>query len=182
MKSRSRPSPGDLLTYAYSLALAESKAKEDANRRTSIAMEPISEEGKPADDSYSVASATITDTDDSRKELALQRLLKIVDDNKIIIDDRLRRVIAGQDETYTSTDAVESIRRSSSSGSSSSTATETEGRRRRPSTNKGSLIHRSQRQLGSLFHKNSSSRTNGTATGPFPRSKCMHRRGVGDST
>ena len=87
---KSRPPSGDLLTYAYSLALAESKAKEDANRRTSIAMEPISEEGKPADDSYSVASATITD--DSRKELALQRLLKIVDDNKIIIDDRLRRV------------------------------------------------------------------------------------------
>ena len=174
---KSRPPSGDLLTYAYSLALAESKAKEDANRRTSIAMEPISEEGKPADDSYSVASATITD--DSRKELALQRLLKIVDDNKIIIDDRLRRVIAGQDETYTSTDAVESIRRSSSSGSSSST--ETKGRRRRPSTDKGSLIHRSRKQLGSLLHKNSSSRTNGTAAGPFPRSKCTHRRGVGDS-
>jgi len=152
-----RPPPGDLLTYAYSLALAESKAKEDAYRRTiSINMEPISEEGKPTDDSSSdVASAAITE--DSRKELALQRLLKIVDDNKIIIDDRLRRVIAGQDEIYTSTDAVESIRRSSSSGSSISS----EGRlRRRPSTNRGSLIHRSRRQLGSLFRK-SSSRSDG---------------------
>ena len=151
-----RPPPGDLLTYAYSLALAESKAKEDAYRRTSsINMEPISEEGKPSDDSSSdVASAAITE--DSRKELALQRLLKIVDDNKIIIDDRLRRVIAGQDETYTSTDAVESIRRSSSSGSSISS----DGRRRRHSTNKGSLIHRSRRQLGSLFRK-SSSRSDG---------------------
>eukprot|EP00984_Skeletonema_dohrnii_P003922 scaffold1350_cov137-Skeletonema_dohrnii-CCMP3373.AAC.2 len=153
-----RPPPGDLLTYAYSLALAESKAKEDAYRRTSsINMEPISEEGKPSDDSSSeVASAAITE--DSRKELALQRLLKIVDDNKIIIDDRLRRVIAGQDETYTSTDAVESIRRSSSSGSSISS--EGRRRRRRPSTNKGSLIHRSRRQLGSLFRK-SSSRSDG---------------------
>eukprot|EP00985_Skeletonema_marinoi_P020150 scaffold11818_cov135-Skeletonema_marinoi.AAC.3 len=157
MMMTTRPPPGDLLTYAYSLALAESKAKEDAYRRTSsINMEPISEEGKqPTDDSSSdVASAAITE--DSRKELALQRLLKIVDDNKIIIDDRLRRVIAGQDETYTSTDAVESIRRSSSSGSS----IPSEGRRRRPSTNKGSLIHRSRRQLGSLFRK-SSSRSDG---------------------
>jgi hypothetical protein len=156
MMMTTRPPPGDLLTYAYSLALAESKAKEDAYRRTSsINMEPISEEGKPTDDSSSdVASAAITE--DSRKELALQRLLKIVDDNKIIIDDRLRRVIAGQDETYTSTDAVESIRRSSSSGSSISS----EGRRRRPSTNRGSLIHRSRRQLGSLFRK-SSSRSDG---------------------
>ena len=154
---KSRPPSGDLLTYAYSLALAESKAKEDANRRTSIAMEPISEEGKPTDDSSSdVASAAITE--DSRKELALQRLLKIVDDNKIIIDDRLRRVIAGQDETYTSTDAVESIRRSSSSGSSISS--EGRLRPRRPSTNRGSLIHRSRRQLGSLFRK-SSSRSDG---------------------
>mmetsp|Transcript_13464 Transcript_13464/g.20122 ORF Transcript_13464/g.20122 Transcript_13464/m.20122 type:complete len:173 (-) Transcript_13464:140-658(-) len=172
MMMTTRPPPGDLLTYAYSLALAESKAKEDAYRRTSsINMEPISEEGKPSDDSSSdVASAAITE--DSRKELALQRLLKIVDDNKIIIDDRLRRVIAGQDETYTSTDAVESIRRSSSSGSSISS----DGRRRRHSTNKGSLIHRSRRQLGSLFRK-SSSRSDGEkeSTGDTDSSISSHR-------
>ncbi len=144
-----RPPPPDLVTYAYSLALAESKAKKDANR--SSAMDPISEDEKPTDAS---AATTGGNLDESRKEVALHQLLKIVDENKIIIDDHLRRVISGQDEKYTSTDAVESIRRSSSACISIS-------ERRRSSNSKGSLINRSRRQLGLIFRKNSSQSDSG---------------------
>lgn len=143
-----RPPPGDLLTYAYSLALAESKAKKDAHRTSIIMMDPISEDEKPTNAS-STASRDGNLDDESRKAVALHQLLQIVDENKIIIDDHLRRVITGQGEKYTSSDAVESIRRSSSASISNS-------ERRRSSTSKGSLINRSRRQLGSIFRKSSS--------------------------
>lgn len=152
----SRPPPGDLITYAYSLALAESKAKKDAHHRSSITMDPISEDEKPPSDIAS--AATTSDCVDESRRHALHELLKIVDDNKIIIDDHLRRVIAGQEETYTSTDAVKSIRRSSTSSISGS------ARRQRPPTSKGGLLNRSRRQLGSLFRK-SSSRSDSGDTG-----------------
>ncbi len=142
-----RAPPGDLLTYAYSLALAESKAKKDAHRTSIIMMDPISEDEKPTN-----ASATASEDgnlDESRKAVALHQLLQIVDENKIVIDDHLRRVITGEGDKYTSSDAVESIRRSSSASISSS-------ERRRPSTGKGSLINRSRRHLGSMFRKSSS--------------------------
>ncbi|KAL7494297.1 hypothetical protein ACHAWT_003367 [Skeletonema menzelii] len=145
-----QPPPGDLITYAYSLALAESKAKKDAYR-SSVSMDPISEDEQPPSDA---SAATTTDCVDESRRLALHELLKIVDDNKIIIDDRLRRVITGQEETYTSTDAVKSIRRSSTSSTFGSASDE--GRLQRPSTSKRGLINRSRRQLGSLFRKSSS--------------------------
>jgi hypothetical protein len=161
----SNPPPGDLLTYAYSLALAESKVKKDAaHRSSSITMDPISEDEKedvenpPSD---IVSAATTSDCMDESRRLALHELLKIVDDNKIIIDDHLRRVISGQEETYTATDAVTSIRRASSSISDISSDGGRRGRRRRPpstssSSKGGNLLNRSRRQLGSLFRKSSS--------------------------
>lgn len=154
MTTRPPPPPVDLITLAYSLALSKEGKAEDA--RTTTMMDPISEEDKPSASSVVASSAAITgDLDESQKskELAIQKLLKIADDNKIIIDNHLRRAILGQDETYTSTDAVESIRRSSTSSinkrrSSSSSSSS--------SVLRGSLINRSRRHLGSLFRKSSS--------------------------
>jgi hypothetical protein len=155
MTTRPPPPPVDLITLAYSLALSKEGKAEDA--RTTTMMDPISEEDKPSASSVVASSAAITgDLDESQKskELAIQKLLKIADDNKIIIDNHLRRAILGQDETYTSTDAVESIRRSSTSSinkrrSSSCSSSSSSALR-------GSLINRSRRHLGSLFRKSSS--------------------------
>ena len=109
-------------------------------------MDSISEDEKPTG-SCSIATSAVTadHIEGSRRELALQELLKIVDDNKIIIDDHLRRAILGKDGLYTPTDADESIRRSSSSASLT----------RRRFSGRDDFISRSRRQLGSLMRKHS---------------------------
>ena len=128
-------------------------------------MEPISEEEQQtivSTDAAAIMMAAGNDVecelDTSRssrdKELAIQKLLKIVDDNEIIIDDHLRRAILGKsDRRYTSHDADESMRRSLSLSSSF-----TSDRRRRQSSSSssssqggGSFINRSRRQLGSII-------------------------------
>jgi hypothetical protein len=143
----------DLVTLAYSLAIAQGKVE----AASSSTMDPISEDEKPTASTVTFAAIKGDDLDESQrsKELAIQKLLNIADDNKIIIDDHLRRAILGKEEdTYTSSDAVESIRRSSSSSITkrrSSSSSDISSLRRR-----SSLITRSRRHLGSLFRKNSS--------------------------
>ena len=107
-------------------------------------MGSISEDEKPTGSCSIATSAAIAGhIDVSQRELALQELLKIADDNNIIIDDHLRRVILGEDGSYTPTDADESIRRSSSSASL----------RRRRYSKRDNFVSRSKRQLGSLMRK-----------------------------
>jgi hypothetical protein len=150
MIARPPPSPVDLITLAFSLALAKEGRAEDATRKT---MDPIPEDEKPP--AASAVVSTVDDLDDSlrNKDLAIQKLLKIAEDNKIIIDNHLRSAILGQDETYTSTDAAESIRRSSSSNISSQRRSSCSG----SSLKRGGLISRSRRHLGSLFRMSSNS-------------------------
>lgn len=112
-------------------------------------MDIISEEYTEA----TAAAAANGQLEDSRrrsKELAIQKLLKILDENAVVIDDHLRRSALGQNErSYTSNDADESLRRSSSLSA--------ERRHSSSSLLRGNLINRSRRKLSSVFLRKHSS-------------------------